>query len=51
MERILEYKIDETDNGKTIEQFLKQKRASQTLFFVSSINMGTNKVFCSESGV
>ena len=25
MERILEYKIDETDNGKTIEQFLKQK--------------------------
>lgn len=25
MERILEYKIDNTDNNKTIEQFLKQK--------------------------
>ena len=25
MERILEYKIDKTDNDKTIEQFLKQK--------------------------
>ena len=30
---------------RTFGQFLKQKRASLTLLFVSSINMETNKVF------